>query len=124
MNMWVDPDLHARLQVIGKMGPRIGGRRRPKPPRRRGFIAVPYAWEYRLRVAQASGATYALAHYILRKDWETDTLPVKITNKAMDRLGLSRHSKWRALNQLEALGLIKVQRAYGKNPVVTIRVRS
>jgi hypothetical protein len=112
------------LRITGKMGPRLGGRRRLQPPRRRGFIGVPYTWDYRLRVAQASGATYVLAHYILRRDWEGDTNPVKVTNKAMERLGLSRRSKWRALHQLEALGLIRVQKRHGKNPVVTIRVRS
>jgi hypothetical protein len=124
MNMRVDPvQLHWRLKGIGKMGPRVGGRRRPKPPRRKGHIRVPYRWEYMLRTAKASGATYALAHYILRTDWETDGLPVKVTSKVADRLGLSRQSKWRALNLLEELGLIKVRKENGKNPRVTILVR-
>jgi hypothetical protein len=121
MHAPIDHDHRLRLRITGKLEPRLGAK--APPPRRGGFIAVPYGWEYRLREAKRGAVVYPVALYILRRDWETDRAPVKVSNVAMERLGLSRQSKWRALKELEALGLIHVQEAYGKNPVVTIRVR-
>jgi hypothetical protein len=122
MHGTIDPtDKQLRLMATGHCGPRLGAK---TPPRRRQVhIRVPYSWEFRLRDAERKGVVYPVALYILRRDWETDRAPIKITTVAMERLGVSRQSKWRALDELERLGLIQVQRQYGKNPVVTIRRR-
>jgi hypothetical protein len=36
------------------------------------------------------------------------------------KLGVDRHSKWRALRSLERDGFIRVQRSHGKNPQVEL----
>jgi hypothetical protein len=107
------------LHVQGKAGPRFN---RPKVPRRHGFTTFPDTWEYRLRGAKHK-ATYAVALYILRRDWETNGEPLKVTNVAMKGRGISRQRKWEALNELEALGLIQVRSRFSRSPIVTLRIR-
>ena len=107
------------LHVQGKAGPRFN---RPKVPRRHGFTAFPDTWEYRLRGANHK-ATYAVALYILRRDWETNGDPVKVTNVAMKERGVDRWRKQEGLGELKALGLIWVLRRPRKSPVVTLRIR-
>jgi uncharacterized membrane protein len=46
----------------------------------------------------------------------------KLPNGRLSARGVSRQAKYRALARLEAAGLIKVARAHGKTPVVTIIV--
>jgi hypothetical protein len=122
MHGTIDIDRRLRMRVVGKLGPRLGGRARPPRRKRCGMhIRMPYTWMYRL--TGASGVVRTLADHILRLDFETDQTPVTITTVAMTGLGLSTASKWRALNELERLGLIRVTRQNGKNPIVTIRIR-
>jgi hypothetical protein len=123
MHGTIDPtDKQLRLMATGHYGPRTGAVR---PPRRQGrHIRVPYSWEFRLRDAKHKAVVYPVALYILRRDWETDRARVKVTTAAMERIGISHRSKWRALNELERLGLVRVEHGHGKNPLVTIRRRS
>jgi hypothetical protein len=115
-------DKQLRLWGTGHYGPRRGAA--PLPRRRQHcHIRTPYSWDYRLLGAKHKAVVYNVANYILRRDWETDRAPIKITTVAMARRGISNKSKWRALNELERLKLIWVCRQHGKNPVVTIRRR-
>jgi hypothetical protein len=107
------------LKVKGKAGTAFGVL---KMPRRHGFTAFPNTWEYKLR-GTTSRAIYAVAIYILRRDWETNGEPVKVTNVAMNERGIDRRRKWEALTELEELGLIRVQRRPDRSPIVTLRVR-
>jgi hypothetical protein len=107
------------LRIKGKAGPRFGV---PKTPRRHGFTALPDTWEYKLRESKHK-VTIFVAIYILRRDWETNGEPVKVTNVAMKGRGISRQRKWEALNELEALGLIQVRSRFSRSPIVTLRIR-
>jgi hypothetical protein len=107
------------LKVKGKAGPAF---RMPKVPRRHGFTAFPDTWEYKLR-GTTNKAIYAVALYILRRDWETNKEPVKVSNVAMKERGIDRRRKWEALGELEVLGLIRVQRRFKRSPLVTLRLR-
>jgi hypothetical protein len=115
----INPARRFMLHVQGRAGPRF---HRPKVPRRHGFTAFPDTWEYRLRGAKHK-ATYALALYILRRDWETNGEPVKVTNVAMKERGVDRWRKQEGLDELEALGLVRVRRRLRKYPTVTLLIR-
>jgi DNA-binding GntR family transcriptional regulator len=45
---------------------------------------------------------------------------VRLTLKTIKRFGLSRWVVYRALRRLEAVGLVRVEWAIGRRPVVTI----
>jgi hypothetical protein len=46
--------------------------------------------------------------------------PVSLSNAALEAQGVSRYAKTRALQKLETLGLITVERGKGQTPSVTI----
>jgi hypothetical protein len=46
--------------------------------------------------------------------------PLKIAPQLLEMLGINRHAYYRALQAMEAAGLISVQRRRGKKPFVTI----
>jgi hypothetical protein len=45
---------------------------------------------------------------------------VTVSSKLLAEFGIDRHSSYRALQALEAAGLVGVQRRKGKKPLVTI----
>jgi hypothetical protein len=45
---------------------------------------------------------------------------VKLYQLVLDQFGVSRYSKYRALSDLEAAGLIAIECSNGKNPIVTL----
>ena len=45
--------------------------------------------------------------------------PVHLTNQALEAVGMRRNSKWKALRQLEAAGVITVAREGREAPLVT-----
>jgi hypothetical protein len=93
--------------------------RRPKSWRRY-YVQVPWIWIERLRSAQRVN-TYRLALVLLYEHWRTGGKPVALSNVAMQAEGLTRRSKWRALEELTELGLIAVETKPGKSPRVTVR---
>jgi hypothetical protein len=116
----INTALRFMLHVQGKAGPKWGRPR--KPLRRHGFTSVPDSWEYRLRDARHK-ATWPVALYILRRSWETNGEPFRVTNVAMKERGIDRHRKQEALEELEALGLIWVLRHYRRSPKVGLRMK-
>jgi hypothetical protein len=79
------------------------------------------AWVERLRAARCI-ATYRLAYYLLFQDWKTRGKPIKLPNIVLAELGIGdREGKWRALRELERLGLVSVEYQPRKSPVVTVR---
>jgi hypothetical protein len=93
---------------------------RPVPPlisRKRGhFIMVPMEW-FKALEASRSGRTYQVALRLLYLRWR-DGGPVKLGNRALKSLGVSRQSKWRALAQLQRLGLVRIECRSNKSPLV------
>jgi hypothetical protein len=72
-------------------------------------------WHQRLRGA-SSGANH-VARELLYRHWKYRGQPVVLGNRT---LGLSRQTKWRALAELETLGLITVERRAGHSPVIVL----
>ena len=59
---------------------------------------------------------------ILYRSWQQQTPTVVVSNTMLRQYGISRETKRRALEQLEAAGLITVEWRATKNPIVTVDV--
>jgi len=92
----------------------------PRKIRRRGehFIRVPWTWVERLK--GAGGSTYRLALILLYLHWKGDGEPVKLANGMLQIDGVSRHAKWRALNELERRGMVIVERRRRRSPLIQV----
>jgi hypothetical protein len=96
---------------------------RAQPKRQRQpFVMVPWAWVERLKGARHV-ATYRLALFLLYQRWKTNK-PIPVSNVAMKALGVPRRSKYRAIRDLERLGLIRVEWRRRRSPVVTVLIKT
>jgi hypothetical protein len=85
--------------------------------RQKHFIMVPWTWhEWLLGTRHA--ATFKVAHHVLYQHWKNRGKPFTLSNVALD--GVSRGQKSRALAELEALGLITVDRRMRKSPLIAV----
>jgi hypothetical protein len=50
--------------------------------------------------------------------------PIKLPNGFLEMIGVGRGAKWRALNKLESVGIISIERRGRKSPIVTISDKS
>jgi hypothetical protein len=82
--------------------------RKPKKWRRQ-YVRVPWAWVERLQAARRV-STYRLALVLVYESWRSGGRPIVLSNMLSKAEGLSRRSKWNALAELEALGLVRVKR--------------
>jgi hypothetical protein len=89
--------------------------------RRQQFVKFPCSWVERLQAARHIGS-YRLALHLLHRHWKADGKPVRASNVAVAWVGLSRGEKARALEELERLGLIRVERRPRQAPLVTVLV--
>ncbi len=82
---------------------------------------VQYPVEAIIRLARAKHrGTVKLFGWLLHLSWKADhRLPLRLANKTVAPLGLSRWGKGAALRELEALGLIRVERQDRRSPLVT-----
>src|SRR5262245_59042605 len=93
---------------------------RPKPRRRMEcFTRVPCVWRDRLAGA-GHIASYRVALHLLHEAWKTHDPTVPLSNLALAREGVSRRQKWRALVELERLGLIAIDRRPRRSPRITL----
>jgi hypothetical protein len=99
---------------IGKAG--AGG---PRARRQDRFVIVPATWAGRLTDARHA-STLKLALYLLYRHWKSGGQPIPLSNVFAASVGVSRRSKWRAINELEHLKLITVERRPRKSPRVTL----
>jgi len=83
------------------------------------FVKVPMTWADRLGSAKYA-ATFKVAHRLLHEHWRGGGLPIQLANVALARNGVSRHQKWRALGELERLGLVRIERRVRKSPIVVV----
>ena len=91
-----------------------------KPKKRRQhFVRVPWVWMEKL--IGCRGQTLRVAFVVLYLDWKAKGQPVKLANKLPQMVGVSRRAKWRALTDLESLGLISVERRARKSPMVQVQ---
>jgi hypothetical protein len=85
------------------------------------FIKFPKMWQVCLAEQRADASTYRVALYLL--DRATFAGHVPLGNRALERQGVSRYGKWRALKVLGRIGLIAVERRKGRPPLVKVRWR-
>jgi len=98
---------------VGNAGAAAAARRQDR------FIIVPMAWSDRLKDARHVN-TYKLAVYLLYQHWRTGKR-IAVTNVALANTGIPNpRSKWRALCDLERLGLVEIERRARKSPRVTL----
>ena len=87
--------------------------------RRQHFIKVPWTWVERLAKARHI-ATYRVALHVLYRHWKGGGLPFTLSNVAVVDDGVSRQRKWEALQELEQLGLVAVERRERRSPRITV----
>jgi hypothetical protein len=83
------------------------------------FIKFPKMWQACLEEKRADGSTYRVALYLLDKASFSDVVP--LGNRVLEKHGVSRASKWRALEYLRSAGLIAVEERRGRPPLVKVR---
>lgn len=86
--------------------------------RRQQFIMVPWVWVERL--VNATGQTYRVALILLYLHWKGKGAPIKLANGMLKLDGVSARSKWRALRELEKLGLITVECRPKRSPIIRV----
>jgi hypothetical protein len=86
--------------------------------RRTHFVRFPMTWFERMR--GAPGQTYRVALYLLYLNWRGKGAPIKLANGMLREDGVGRHSKWRALGDLEARDLISVERRRSRSPIIRL----
>jgi hypothetical protein len=104
-----------------KLRPRGSGKSARKQKWQRKWIRVPWAWLDRLKVSN-SGATYRLALFLIYEHWRSGGRPIKLTTAMLAEMRVARVTKGRALEELEHLGLIEVERRPRKSPLVTLLI--
>jgi hypothetical protein len=117
MRMSVDFDL-----VAFRLPPEMLNERRVTPKkiakRRRHWVKFPMAWYEPLN--GASGQTYRVALHLLYLHWRGKGEPIKLANGMLKEDGISRHTKRRALLDLERRGIITVEWRPKRSPIVTL----
>jgi hypothetical protein len=84
------------------------------------FAIVILPW---LRIGERDGGfpSWVRLYLYLWYCSQRGTRAVRLTNERVEKVGLSRQNKWRALHVLEARGLVAVTRSGRKAPAVTVR---
>ena len=83
------------------------------------FVKVPLWWIAAAARHARSPATLVMIE-LLQASWKAKSLSFPLPNGRLNRLGASREIKRRVLRDLEAGGLIKVERRSRKTPVVIL----
>jgi hypothetical protein len=97
----------------------------PPRPRKQGrFIAVPLYWAEKLNEAKYA-ASFKIALYLLGKEWHAPGQPIRLSNLAIERLGLSRGQKIRGVEELRRLGLVLVEQGKPRqSPLVKVKLEA
>jgi hypothetical protein len=83
------------------------------------FVKFPKSWQVCLAELHADGSVYRVALYLL--DRASFSEYVRLGNRVLEKQGVSRASKWRALRKLRHAGLIAVDDHKGRVPRVRVR---
>jgi hypothetical protein len=83
------------------------------------YVKVPM-W-FAEEAAKATKTTKALIWiWLLHLHFKTHRTTFPVPNGKLQKIGVSRHAKRRALRELEAAGLITIERRHGKAPIVSV----
>jgi hypothetical protein len=88
-------------------------------PTKGQFVMVPGWWVGRLKTPR-NLATYPLALQLLHLAWKSGSPSIDLSNERLVGSAVSRWAKWRALAELEELGLVTVERRRRKSPRVGV----
>lgn len=102
---------------------RIPQKRIPsRKERERGkyWVQFPEAWTKRLADIRATGSTYRLAIYLLRRRRMTNSPTITVSNAALELDGIGRKGKAAAIKELMKADLIAVEYRDRKSPIVTL----
>jgi hypothetical protein len=92
---------------------------KPKQRQADPFVKVPLRWA--AKAAKATKTPKALVWvWLLHTSWKTKRTTFPFPNGKLKGDGVARFTKHRALQELEAAGLITVERRHGKTPIVTL----
>lgn len=83
----------------------------------RQFVMVPLWWKNQLSRA-THACTFKVALELLYRHWRGGGEAVSLPNVGL--VGVSDGTKWRALKELEDLGLVAIERRPKKSPLVTV----
>ena len=83
------------------------------------FVKFPIYWAVAVAKATRSPTTLVLVHMLLCA-WRASGLSFPLSNAWLEQHGVSRDVKRRVLRDLEEAGIITVERAGSKSPVVTL----
>lgn len=114
-----DPFDPERLRL--RPGAVLSGGQRASPKKRKAerFVKFPWSWVERLVEARYV-ATYRVALHVLHQHWRSGGKPFALSNRTVKTEGVGRIAKWRALGELEQLGLITIERHKGRSPRITV----
>jgi DNA-binding MarR family transcriptional regulator len=87
--------------------------------RRKHFVQFPLPWVERLAGSSSAG-TYRVALHLLYRHWKNGGQPFSLGNQTLEKEGVDRYAKWRALDELEQLGLISIERRPRRSPRITV----
>jgi hypothetical protein len=104
-----------RVKDLPPLEPGVARRRRPQ----REFVMMSREQSDRLDKVVNFGTERVFRH-LLFLTWRLPDKPVVLANAELARKGINRHIKRRALLELEARGLIRVEWRYKKSPIVTV----
>jgi hypothetical protein len=83
------------------------------------FVKVPLAWA--AKAAAATNTRKAMVWiWLLHRSWERNSHTITVPNGALLKYGVPRETKRRALAELEAAGLIMIERRPRKSPTVKL----
>jgi DNA-binding MarR family transcriptional regulator len=83
------------------------------------FIKVPLDWAEQATKAISAPKAFVVL-WLLYRAWKSGSPTVPLSNRQLEVRGVHRKTKHRALKELEAAGLIKLDRRRGRAPVVTL----
>ena len=116
-NLRLTPELSAELNAAAakRAALKAGKARRS----REVFVRITRAQSDRLDKVKTLSSGRLFRH-LLFLDFASHGKPCTLANEALAGIGIDRRVKWRALRELEGLGLISVERRPRKSPRVTI----
>jgi hypothetical protein len=91
--------------------------------RHRQFVQLPLAW-VDILARNSRNKTFAVLCHLVHLKWKQGGGPIKVPNGFLEMLGVKPDAKSYALNKLESLGIISVERRDNKSPIVTINDKS
>jgi hypothetical protein len=90
-------------------------------PKRRDHLFAQVPLQLAAKVAKLTrGHQFFVWIWLQHLAWKTKSRTFTVSNSALTQYGISRKTKWRALESLETAGLISIERFENKAPIVTL----